>query len=408
MTKNTKDRRVVVTGLGVVSSLGIGWQEFWKNLLAGKSGISRIESFDTSKYDRHYAGEIKNFDPTRFLPRLLIKRTGRSSQLALIAALLAAKDSNLSQEDFKGKQTAAFIGTTMGEPIVLETMNHKKVFESSRSIPKELTLLYPTYNLVFNLNRNFKINSRNLLFANACAAGNYSIGYAYELIKSGKIDIAIAGGADSLTQLNLTGFNRLQAVAEKKCQPFDKNRRGIIVGEGSGVLIIESMETACERGAFIYAEVKGFGLSCDASHMTSPSINGVKKCIIKTLLNANLEPKDIDYISAHGTGTKMNDAVEAFVIREIFYNAGNKVPASSIKSMLGHTMGAASAIESIACILAIKDQVVPPTINFLQKDSECDIDCVPNQSRKIDVTRILNNSFAFGGNNACIVIGKNE
>ena len=226
------------------------------------------------------------------------------------------------------------------------------------------------------------------------------------LIKSGKFDIMIAGGADPIARTNFTGFARLVAMAPEKCQPFDKDRKGMMVGEGAGVLILEDLDSAKKRGANTYAEILGYGLSCDAYHMSIPSLKGIKKVMMKAMNEAKINPDEVDYISAHGTGTIPNDKTECQAIREVFNNNYKEIPISSIKSMLGHTMGAASAIEAISCCLAIKNNLIPPTINFETPDSECDIDCVPNQARKKNVNVVLNNSFAFGGNNACVVLRK--
>ena len=400
----TKNRRVVVTGLGVVSSIGIGWQEFWKNLLAGKSGISKIESFDTSKYDRHYGGEVKNFNPAKFISKHKIPQIGRASQLAVAAAKLALEDAGLKLSNAVRDSFGVFVGTTTGEIALLE--EYYEMAQRSGRISDANFLVFPSGSLSINIDKEFKLKSDNVVFANACAAGNYAIGRACDLIKSGQIDYALAGGADGLSQVVFAGFNRLLAIAPEKCQPFDKNRKGIIPGEGSGILLLESLESAQKRDVPIYAEILGYGLSCDAYHITDPTVDGVGKAIRKCLKEADLAEGDVDYISAHGTGTIENDCAECQAIEAVFGKRSKQIPISSIKSMLGHTMGAASALEAIACCLTIKDQVIPPTINFETPDPECDIDCVPNKTRKHKVEVVLNNSQAFGGNNACVVLRK--
>ncbi len=243
-----------------------------------------------------------------------------------------------------------------------------------------------------------------LAFSTACAAGNYAIGQAFDLIKAGKADYVLAGGADSISRIVFTGFSRLFAMAPEKCQPFDKNRKGLLQGEGAAILFLETLESAQKRNVNIYAEILGYGLSCDGYHMTTPSVEGVSKAMKKAIFNSKVKLSEVDYISAHGTGTRENDKAECHAINKVFGERTKQIPVSSIKSILGHTMGAASAFETIACCLVIKNNQIPPTINFYTNDEECDIDCVPNDSREKEVGVVLNNSQAFGGNNACLVL----
>jgi 3-oxoacyl-[acyl-carrier-protein] synthase II len=397
-------RRVVVTGLGVVSSLGIGWEEFWKNLIAGKSGISRIESFDTSELESPYAGQIKFFPVERFIKKNDLKKYGKTTQLAIAAVKLAIKDANLHLSKKEANNVGLSVGTTMGESQVLEVLNKVRVSEGYEKIDKLLIPQYSAEIIPQNLSKYFNLKSNSMIFGNACAAGNYAVGNCFDQIKSGRFDIMIAGGVDSFSRLNVIGFNRMFAVANEKCQPFDKNRRGMLVGEGAGFLILESLEHALKRKAKVYAEVLGYALSCDGHDMTSPSEEGIRKCINKLLKYTGLNQNDIDYISAHGTGTETNDKAEASAIKSIFYHNGRRVPVSSIKSMLGHTMGAGSALEAIACCLVINRGMIPPTINFETKDPSCDIDCVPNNAIPFGGATVINNSFAFGGNNCCLLI----
>lgn len=403
---NPPNRRVVVTGLGVVSSLGIGWQEFWKNLLAGKSGISRITAFDTSKYDRHYGGEVKNFDPTQFMSRKKAERLGRASQMAIAASILALKDGKLV---FKKKidrdRMGVFIGTTAGEIQILEELDDYK-FKNRRKFNNSLMLVYPASSLSVNVSLEHKFNNRSYVFPTACASGNYAFGYAFDQIRSSKLDYALAGGADAFSRIVFTGFGRLYAIAPEKCQPFDKNRQGMIPGEGSGMLLLESLETARKRRAPIYAEILGYGLSSDAHHMTESSVIGIAKALQKALKSSGISADEVDYTSAHGTGTVENDEAECQAINKVFGKRTKQIPISSIKSMIGHTMGAASAFGAIACCLAIKDSRILPTINYEHDDPKCAIDCVPNVSRKHKVRIALNNAQAFGGNNACLVLSE--
>ncbi|MDP2939973.1 MAG: beta-ketoacyl-[acyl-carrier-protein] synthase family protein [Candidatus Omnitrophota bacterium] len=400
-----KNRRVVVTGLGIVSSIGIGWRDFWQNLIKGKSGISKITSFDTKEYDRHFGGEVKDFKPEEFIDRRKIKRMGRSSQLAVSASKLALEDARLKIKDIAKQRAGVCVGTTMGESQLMEHMDRIWTTRGDKYIDSMHIFLYPTSIIPTEIAQEFKLHANNLIFSNACAAGNYSIGYAFDLIKNERADLMLAGGVDAFSRINFVGFGRLYAIAPEICQPFDKNRKGMLVSEGAGMLVLESLESALKRKAPIYAEILGYGLSCDAYQMTTASVEGVAECLKKSLRESNIKPEDVDYISAHGTGTPTNDKVECAAIKNVFKNY-KKIPISSIKSMLGHTMGAAAAIEAIVCCLTIKNGIIPPTINYETADPNCDIDCVPNEARKQTVNIALNNSQAFGGNNACVVLRK--
>lgn len=399
------NRRVVITGLGVVSSLGIGWQEWWENLLAGTSGISPITTFDTSDYDHHLAGVVKNFKPEKFisLRKLNSKFSGRASQLAIVAAKLALRDSKF--KSVVSNKGGVCIGTTMAEIQIIEQAIKHATDQEILNLRKMKIVSYPTSNIARNIAEELRFTGRNFMNGNACASGNYALGYAYDLIKTKKLDFCVAGGVDALSRIAWTGFNRVYAMAHEKCQPFDLNRKGMMLGEGSGILFLESLEQALSRKAYIYAEILGYGLSCDASHMTRPDSNGISKAIKKALKAAGIRRHHVDYISAHGTGTIENDSAECEAMRIIFGEHLRKIPVNSIKSMLGHAMGSAAALEAVACCLSIKTGSIPPTINFEQVDLSCGIDCVPNKPRynqRINV--VLNNSQAFGGNNSCLVL----
>jgi 3-oxoacyl-[acyl-carrier-protein] synthase II len=398
------NKRVVITGLGVISSIGIGWEEFWDSLLKGKSGISPVSSFDTTNHFTHNGGEVKNFKPEEFIPREQLKFLSRASQLALVAAKLAIEDAKLSQKNISNIRVGTCIGTTTGSIQVIEEIDDKLV--KNEEIHGDLICQLPTHTTPAVIAKELNLNGSNFMFSTACAAGNYAVGYGFDLIRLNRADIVFAGGSDPFSRIEYTGFNQLSAVAPKKCQPFDKNRKGMMVAEGAGILILETLESALKRKAPIYAEILGYGLSCDAQHMTQPSIDGVSACIIKAMLEAGIKREDVDYISAHGTGTIVNDKTECAAIKNVFGPRHTQIPVSSIKSMLGHTMGAASALEAITCALVVKKDIIPPTINYETPDPECDIDCVPNNPRKHTVNIALNNSFAFGGNNASLVLKK--
>src|SRR4030067_3301130 len=398
-------RRVVVTGLGVVSSVGIGKDDFWKAIINGKSGISRVSLFDTKEFRCHYAGEIKTFNPEEFIAKRNLKFLGRTSQMAITAASLALKDSRLSLRNIDKKRAGVFIGTTMVERPLEESID-VWIKEGADKIDKTKILQSSPNNLSANIANYFKFEGPNYLIPTACAAGNYAIGYGFDLIKKGDIDYAVVGGADSFSKVAFSGFHRLYAMDPEKCQPFDKNRKGMLVGEGGGILFLESLESALKRKSNIYAEILGYGISCDAYHMTASHVEGLEKVIRKALKEADIQKEDVDYISAHGTGTSGNDKTECAAIKRIFKERYKTIPVSSIKSMLGHTMGAASAIEALTCCLAVRENIIPPTINYETPDPECDIDCVPNRAKIKRVNIVLNNGFAFGGNNSCLVIGK--
>jgi len=402
-----KNKRVVITGIGIISSVGIGKDEFWKNLINGKSGISKIESIDTANYPIHFGGEIKNFNPDTFIDKRRSRLLGRASQLAISASRLALEDAALQRDSDTIKDNVGVcIGTTMGETINIEEIDAIWNKKGTDSVNLKLISNYPSNVISFNVGFDLKLKGTNFVLPTACAAGNYAIGYCYDQIINNGSQIMLAGGADAFSRIAFTGFNRLYAMAPEKCQPFDKNRKGMMLGEGAGILVLESLESAKRRKATIYAEILGYGLSCDAHHMTQPSQEGVEKCFTKALKDADIGIEDVDYISVHGTGTQQNDKTETGAIKKVFGKRYKKIPVSSIKSMLGHTMGAAAAIEAAACCLALQDSVLPPTINFETPDLECDIDCVSNKARKQKVELALNNSCAFGGNNACVVLKK--
>lgn len=408
-TDRNPNRRVVVTGLGVISSLGIGWQEFWKNLMAGKSGISPVTAFDTSAHSCHNGGEVKNFYPTQFMRRQKAEKIGRASQMAIAASKLALEDAKINlREISKKSMTAVAIGTTAGECNFIERFNEIQLSNNSPCVDNSYFWGYPSNALSSNVGLEIKINGENYVFTTACASGNYSIGYVTDLIRSGRVDFALSGGTEAFSRTVYSGFCRLLNVSKDKCRPFDKNRTGMIPGEGAGMLFLETLDSALKREAPIYAEILGYGMSCNAQDMTEAFAEGMARAIQKSLKDAGIDIHDVDYISAHGTGTRINDKAECAAIYKVFGKRAKEIPISSIKSMLGHTMGASAALEAIACCLVIKNNEIPPTINYETKDPECDIDCVPNEGRKHKVKIALNNSSAFGGNNANLVLIKHN
>ncbi len=396
--------RVVITGLGVVSSLGIGRETFWKNLLAGNSGISPVTSFDTSNHFTHNGGEVRQFDPHEFLSEEEVASLCRASQLALAAARLAVNDSRLGENYLSTRTSGVCLGTTVGATQTIEAINDQIL--ATGDAEDRLYRQLPTHTSSAAVASAFHCSGPVMMISTACAAGNYAIGHGADIIRAGRADIVIAGGTEPFSRIAFTGFNQFSAVAPERCQPFDKNRKGMMVAEGAGILILESLESAISRNAFIYAEILGYGLSCDAHHMTTPSTDGISACMLNALQLTGIQADTVDYISAHGTGTVANDKNESAAIHAVFSNRGSSIPVSSIKSMLGHTMGAASALEAIACALALQHDTVPPTINFETPDPECAVNCVPNIPQSFPVNIVMNNAYAFGGNNASVILGK--
>jgi 3-oxoacyl-[acyl-carrier-protein] synthase II len=398
-------RRIAVTGLGAVSPIGTGREAFWGALLAGTSGIGPVRSFDTSRYPVHLGAEIHDFRPGDHLVVLDPGTVGRASQLAAAAARLALADAGLGEGAVEPERAGVAMGTTSGEPREVEAFNDRCVAGELDRVGPEFMDRYPCHTIAAAVAAEVGFGGVNVMIPTACAAGNYAVAYAADALAAGRADLMLAGGADSFSRITYTGFARLGAIAPELCQPFDRERRGMVPGEGAAVLVLEPLERALARGATIYAEVAGYGLSCDAHHMTAahPEGDGAARAMERALATAGLTPDDVSWVSAHGTGTPTNDRLEAAAARRVFGDRARRVPMSSIKSMLGHTMGAASALESVACSLAIATGRVPPTINYRERDPECDVDCVPNQAREMTVAVAMNNAYAFGGNNASVI-----
>lgn len=385
--------RVAVTGIGVVSPAGTNKDEFWKNCIAGKNSVSRVSRFDTSQFQTNMGGEIKQFSP--YMKNTDVSSAGLCTQYALSAARMAYDDAGIV--GLSSDKCAVFMGTTMGEGQELGS-----ILLGSGEGKKRRISLFDVYNIAAAVCREFGLKCEASHIPNACSAGNFSIISAYEKIRRGKAVYAFAGGADVLSELAFKGFSKLRSLAPDKCRPFDKNRLGLIISEGAGVLFLEAMSSAKRRGAHIYAEVIGWGASCDAHSMIvpSPDANGIKAAVRQAVKTTGIEYRDVDYICAHGTGTPTNDSSEALAINSLF---GEHTPVSSLKSMIGHSMGAASAIEAAACCMAIEHSVIPPTINFEEADESCKIDCVANNARCMRVRIAANNAYAFGGSNTCVL-----
>jgi 3-oxoacyl-[acyl-carrier-protein] synthase II len=400
--------RVVVTGIGVVTSIGVGAEAFWRALLAGECGIGPVESFDTARYAVHIGGEVKRFDPAPFTRRLPVASVGRASQLAIAAARLALDDAGLRADGMDPRSVGVSLGTTSGEPTLIERFDDCEIENRREAIGREFIEQYPSHMLAAHVASELRFAGSNFVIPTACAAGNYALAHACDHLRGGRAEVMLAGGADCFSRITYTGFARLGAIAPERCQPFDKHRKGMVPGEGAAVLVLERLDRARARGAGIYAELAGYGLTCDAHHMTAPQGDGAVRAMRLAMADAGVEPRDVNYISAHGTGTAVNDRVESGAVKQAFGADAPAVPMSSIKSMLGHTMGAASAIESAACAMAVRYDALPPTINYETPDPDCDLDFVPNLARRARVNVAMNNAYAFGGNNASLIFRKHN
>ncbi|MCX4763933.1 beta-ketoacyl-[acyl-carrier-protein] synthase family protein [Streptomyces sp. NBC_01275] len=399
------DRRVVITGLGPVTSIGIGIDAFGAGLRAGRSGISSLASFDTTGFPHVMGGEVTGFEPEAMLRRLAPGEWGPASLFAAAAARLAVEDAGIDPEAITGPRSGSSMGTCTGEAYPVQGLTESWVRKGFESLEPEQIRLTPTPRIGAAVNRELGFTGDSMMISAACSASNYTIGHAYDLIADGELDYMVAGGADSVVRWGHAGFYRCGLMAESTCSPFDRDRTGVLAGEGAAALFLETLESALERGARIYAEVLGYGLSCDANHPVAPDAEGIARCMRRAHAQAGIVPSDVDYICAHGTGTPANDLTEANAVRQVF--GATPPPMSSIKSMLGHTMGAASGLGAIASALGIKEGFMPPTINYSQPDPAlAGIDPVPNVARPARLRVVQNNGFAFGGNNAVTVFGE--
>lgn len=400
-------KRVVITGLGVVSPVGTGKAKFWRNLAQGVSGIGPVQSFDCDPFTVKIGAEVRDFEALDFMSPDEAAECGRFLRYALAAVRMAITDAALPEDSLHGQKVALALGTTMGDQSVerAEIDDRVNAGRWAEVSPAQLAGIRHC-TITSWLAARFGLTGPQMLFNNACAAGNYSLGYAADLIRDGAATTAIAGGVDVFALTAFAGFHRLLSLTPEKCRPFDKNRRGLVLGEGAGMLVLEEMEQAIRRGARIYAEFSGYGLGMDAYHITSQEPQGIGaiRCMQEALQRSGLSSHDIDYISAHGTGTPSNDKYESFAIQQVFKD--HIPPVSSIKSMLGHSLGAASALEAAACCLMMADNLMAPTINYETPDEDCMIDCVPNQARPQELRHVMSNAFAFGGNTASIILSK--
>lgn len=410
MDNNESKRRVVVTGVGLVTPLGLNVPDTWAAILAGKSGLGDFTIIDRGEHQVGGVCEVKGFEAADFLGARSARRRDRYQQFAAVAAIEAMGQSGLQITDDNRDRIGIYLGTGVGGIRTLVEQEHTLLEAGLRRLsPFAITMIMPN-GAGGMMAIDYGIHGPSLTITTACAAGCDAIGYAFKAIRLGELDAAITGGSESIiTSVAIGGFERAGATSGKQSgtpQPFDKNRDGLIPGEGAGILILESLEHAQARGATILGEIAGYGQTTDAYHITAPSEGGIgaAKAIEKALNDAGIKPAEVDYVSAHGTGTTLNDSHETMSIKRALGEHAYNVTISSTKSMTGHVMGATGAIESVFCLLAIRDQIVPPTINYETPDPECDLDYVPNQARPRKVEVALNNAFGFGGHNGVLVI----
>jgi 3-oxoacyl-[acyl-carrier-protein] synthase II len=406
------NRRVVVTGVGLVCGCGIGTDEVWRSLLAGKSGIGPITHFDSSAFDCRIAGEVRNFDPLLWMEKKELKKMGRFIQLALAASEFAMQIARLELKPDFADAAGVYIASGIGGFDVIER-EHSKYLQGGPGKISPFFIPASIVNLASgHVSIRYGAKGPNSATATACSASAHSIGDAYKIIQRCAADVMIAGGAEAaITPMGVGGFAAMRALStrnddpEHASRPFDAKRDGFIVGEGAGVLILESLEFAQKRGAPILAEIVGYGMSGDAYHITQPAEggDGGYRVTLAALKDANISPDDVGYVNAHGTSTPIGDAIETTALKRVFGDRAKKVPISSTKSMTGHLLGGAGGLEAGISVLTLRDQILPPTVNYENPDPACDLDYVPNQARKAAVEYALSNSFGFGGTNASLI-----
>jgi 3-oxoacyl-[acyl-carrier-protein] synthase II len=419
MAANLKNgRRVVITGMGALTPLGNSVDEFWQGCVEGRSGIDWITLFDNSAYPVKVDGEVRNFDPQDYMDRKEARRMARFSQLSVAAARMAIDDSEIDLE----KEDTTRIGVLLGNgnggyPETDDAMRTIMTKGGNRLDPFYMSKILPNI-AAAQVAMQFGLRGYNNTVTTACAASTQALGDAVDIIRLGRTDVMVAGGGEAgICELGLAAFHIMRALSTrvdepmKASRPFDKGRDGFVCAEGAALFVLESLEHAERRGAHILAELAGYGATSDAYHVVAPCVDGdgAMRAMREAIEDAGLTPDDIDYINAHGTSTQANDAAETVAIKGVFGERAYSVPVSSTKSMIGHTLGASGAIESVACLKAIETGIIPPTINYENEDPDCDLDYVPNRSRKVDNVRaVLKNSFGFGGQNACLVFKRYE
>jgi len=406
-------KRVVITGMGALTPLGNSVEEFWTGLISGKSGIGPITLCDSSNYPCHIAGEVRGFDPNEYINPKEARRMARFSHLGIAAAHMAMQNAGLDTKDIDDERLGVVIGNGIGSLTITQEACEDMLYKGSMKInPFFIPMILPNMASA-NIARVFDAKGHNNTINTACAASTQAIGEAAEAIRRGAADIIISGGSEaSVSELGLSGFCILKALSTRNeepnraSRPFDKDRDGFVPSEGAGILILESLEHALARGANILAEIIGYAASSDAFHPVQPDENGAgaSRAMSWTLRNAGVNPNEVDYINAHGTSTPLNDEIETMAIKKVFGEHAYKIPISSTKSMIGHALGASGAMEAIACVKTIQENIIHPTANLENQDPKCDLDYVPLLPRQRDVKMVMSNSFGFGGQNACILL----
>ena len=406
-------RRIVVTGCGVVSPIGIGKKIFWDSLLQGRSGITKITQFDASQFDSQIAGEVSDFQPPAFLSVKDVRKVPRFAQFSLTAAQEALDESGLDLEKIDPYRIGVIIGSGVGSLESIEKECNTLLTKGPKRLSPFMIPMLITNEAAGHVAMRFGLKGVNLCTVTACASGAHAIGESYRAIKEGKADVVVSGGTEAcVCALGVGGFCALKGLSrrndepQRASRPFDMDRDGFVMAEGAGVIILEELEHAKKRGAFIYGELAGYGATCDAYHITAPDPTGepAAKAMSTALAEAGVTTDEKIYLNAHGTSTKLNDKTETAAVKLAFGKHAKAVHISSTKSMTGHTLGAAGAIEFIACCLALKDKVIPPTINYENPDPDCDLDYTPNQAKEIDLAVAMSNSLGFGGHNANLVV----
>ncbi len=407
-----EDRRVVITGLGLITPMGTGLKKSWEALISGTSGIGKITRFDDPNLPVQIAGEANDFDPLDYVHPKEVKKMDRFIHFAMGASTMAMDDSGLEVTDTNTHRIGVIVGSGMGGLTAIEHY-HRAYLEHGYKRISPFFIPMCIINLTSgNVSIKFGAKGPSSSVVTACASGNHAIGDAFKIIQRGDADAMIAGGAESvITPMGVAGFAAMKALSrrndepEKASRPFDVNRDGFVIGEGAGIMVIESLENAQKRGARIYAEIVGYGMSSDAYHITAPVPDGegAYRCMKNAIEDARINPEGIDYVNAHGTSTKFNDEIESAAIKRLFGDYAYNLAVSSTKSMTGHLLGAAGGIESVFSVLSVYNNIVPPTINLDDPDPECDLDYVPHEARALTVECALSNSFGFGGTNACLV-----
>jgi len=409
---NNPNNRVVVTGMGVLCPLGLNISTTWEGLIAGQSGIDYITLCDTEPLETKFAGEVKGFEPTDYINRKDARRMDRFAQLAIAASLQAVEQAGLQINSMNEDSIGVIVGSGIGGLTTLFEQTRVLLEKGPSKVSPFLAPMMIVDMAAAQVSIMLGVKGPNLCITSACSSGSDAIGAAYELIKHGDLQAVIAGGSEAIINpIGITAFNALKAISTRNdapqlaSRPFDAERDGFVISEGSGLLILENLDHAQKRGANILAEIIAYGASADAYHITQPDENGegAARAMRVALGKAGITPAEIDYINAHGTSTPLNDKIETMAIKTVFCDYAYKTPISSTKSMLGHLIGAAGAIEAVICIMAIQHGIIPPTINLTHPDPECDLDYVPNVARQAKVTTTLSNSFGFGGHNSCLV-----